>query len=503
MAAIKALEQWCKIQCEGYRDVAITNMTTSFRSGLAFCALIHKFRPDLIDYDALNKEDVFKNNHMAFRIAEEQLGIAALLDAEDMVALRIPDRLSILTYVSQYHNYFRGRSPMGGMKRPAEGSREEPSEKKNIPVVAKTFVSKTAIENHPPPSRIAETSPELPRPTDQEKVLVESSNKTGTLNSKCVVCKSHVHLVQRHFVEGKLYHRSCFKCSECSSVLLTGAYKVGKEPGSFICNIHQNAHIISRPPASVNRTRPANVVVEPRTDSSRTHPTSWPSVLSAPVALVLKPANPNPAPHPWTASAQKTQTARQKFFQSVAPPQEPMSSKAKPAPPTDVPVSENVALRTEEQKDGTRAGMGKKLGEENCNNNNARPFVIRSYERRFGEETGSADAPSWRRVKCGRSAAGQQAAQPANGYTHHKEYLWQKAANKEKIGPTTVSVNTKDPVHTEAPIDWRSNLRPVRNDSKLLRPIHPTSPISVIVDWLRMQPLALSPILSSPKECYA
>uniref|UniRef100_A0AAQ4PZG7 Mical-like 2a n=1 Tax=Gasterosteus aculeatus aculeatus TaxID=481459 RepID=A0AAQ4PZG7_GASAC len=298
MAAIRALEQWCKTQCDGYSDVAITNMTTSFKNGLAFCALIHKYRPDLIDYDSLKEEDVFENNRLAFQVAEEKLGIPALLDAEDMVALRIPDRLSILTYVSQYYNYFKGRPPMGGVKRPAEGSKEEPSEKKNLPVVAKSFASKNG--------------------TSLPSTLTENANKHGTLHSKCVACRSHVHLVQRHLVDGKLYHRSCFKCSECSSVLHAGGFKPGKKPDTYICSAHQNGCKPSSSAAGI-KNGPASSAARLNGAVGARPASRPPSVLSAPPDVVLKPAGPAPPSRAWTASAHRTQAARQRFFQAAAP----------------------------------------------------------------------------------------------------------------------------------------------------------------------------------------
>ena len=104
---IAALEEWCRRGVSDYPGVRVTNMTRSWRDGRAFCALIHRYRPDLIDFAKLEPRDWVGNCNLAFRVAEQELGIPALLEVEDVV--RRPDRLSILTYLSQVRVLARER----------------------------------------------------------------------------------------------------------------------------------------------------------------------------------------------------------------------------------------------------------------------------------------------------------------------------------------------------------------------------------------------------------
>nr|XP_009912803.1 PREDICTED: spectrin beta chain, non-erythrocytic 1 [Haliaeetus albicilla] len=89
----------------GYPNVNIHNFTTSWRDGMAFNALIHKHRPDLIDFDKLKKSNAHYNLQNAFNLAEQHLGLTKLLDPED-ISVDHPDEKSIITYVVTYYHYF-------------------------------------------------------------------------------------------------------------------------------------------------------------------------------------------------------------------------------------------------------------------------------------------------------------------------------------------------------------------------------------------------------------
>uniref|UniRef100_A0A673N4A8 Spectrin beta chain n=1 Tax=Sinocyclocheilus rhinocerous TaxID=307959 RepID=A0A673N4A8_9TELE len=104
-SAKDALLLWCQMKTAGYPNVNVHNFTTSWRDGLAFNAIVHKHRPDLIDFDNLKRSNAHYNLQNAFNVAEKELGLTKLLDPED-VNVDQPDEKSIITYVATYYHYF-------------------------------------------------------------------------------------------------------------------------------------------------------------------------------------------------------------------------------------------------------------------------------------------------------------------------------------------------------------------------------------------------------------
>ncbi|XP_072367853.1 alpha-actinin-2-like isoform X1 [Scyliorhinus torazame] len=107
-SAKEGLLLWCQRKTAPYKNVNVQNFHTSWKDGLALCALIHRHRPDLIDYSKLQKDDALYNLNLALEVAEKELDIPKMLDAEDIVNTPKPDQRAIMTYVSCFYHAFAG-----------------------------------------------------------------------------------------------------------------------------------------------------------------------------------------------------------------------------------------------------------------------------------------------------------------------------------------------------------------------------------------------------------
>ncbi|KAJ8359996.1 hypothetical protein SKAU_G00165210 [Synaphobranchus kaupii] len=104
MTAKERLLLWSQQMTEGYTGVRCDNFTSSWRDGRLFNAIIHKYRPDLVDMGRVSAQTSRSNLEQAFGVAE-QLGVARLLDPED-VDVQSPDEKSVITYVSTLYDVF-------------------------------------------------------------------------------------------------------------------------------------------------------------------------------------------------------------------------------------------------------------------------------------------------------------------------------------------------------------------------------------------------------------
>ncbi|XP_056592354.1 EH domain-binding protein 1-like protein 1 isoform X7 [Triplophysa dalaica] len=103
-----SLLEWCQEITKNYKGIKITNFSTSWRNGMGFCAILHHFHPELIDFKALEPHNIKQNNKKAFD-GFASLGISRLLEPSDMVLLSVPDRLIVMTYLCQIRTHFTGQ----------------------------------------------------------------------------------------------------------------------------------------------------------------------------------------------------------------------------------------------------------------------------------------------------------------------------------------------------------------------------------------------------------
>eukprot|EP00073_Rattus_norvegicus_P010837 NP_001178014.1 protein MICAL-3 [Rattus norvegicus] len=288
---------WCQRQTDGYSGVNVTDLTMSWKSGLALCAIIHRYRPDLIDFDSLDEQNVEQNNQLAFDIAEKELGISPIMTGKEMASVGEPDKLSMVMYLTQFYEMFkdslsssdtldlnaeekavliastkspisflsklgqtisRKRSPKdkkekdsdgaGKRRKTSQSEEEEPprSYKGERPTLVSTLTDRrmdAAIGNQNKVKFMAtqllakfeENAPAQSTGVRRQGSIKKEFPQNLGGSDTCYFCQKRVYVMERLSAEGKFFHRSCFKCDYCATTLRLSAYAYDIEDGKFYC----------------------------------------------------------------------------------------------------------------------------------------------------------------------------------------------------------------------------------------------------------------------------
>lgn len=106
LSAKEGLLLWAQRKTAPYKEVDVQDFSISWSDGLALCTLIHCHRPELLDYDKLDKSDRHGNTRLAFQVAADHLGVPQLLEVEDLCDSTRPDERSVMTYIASYFHAF-------------------------------------------------------------------------------------------------------------------------------------------------------------------------------------------------------------------------------------------------------------------------------------------------------------------------------------------------------------------------------------------------------------
>uniref|UniRef100_A0A8C2IP33 F-actin monooxygenase n=1 Tax=Cyprinus carpio TaxID=7962 RepID=A0A8C2IP33_CYPCA len=236
------LLNWCQRQTEGYRGVSVSDLTTCWKSGLALCALIHCYRPDLIDFDSLDEKDVEKNNQLAFDVAEKEFGISPIMTGKEMSVVVEPDKLSMVMYLSQFYEMFKDTVPPGELKRVNRDDRPSIAtalaERKIDSAAAVNNNNKVKVMATQLLAKFEENAPTQSTGLKRQGSLRKEFPQNIGGSDVCFFCRKRVYVMERLSAEGKFFHRSCFKCDYCGTTLRLSSYAFDVEDGKFYCKPH-------------------------------------------------------------------------------------------------------------------------------------------------------------------------------------------------------------------------------------------------------------------------
>ncbi|KAK5611091.1 hypothetical protein CRENBAI_022162 [Crenichthys baileyi] len=296
MSGFNELLRWCQNNTKGYRNVNIKDFSQSWKSGVALCALIHHFRPHLIDMSSLDESNSVHNYKLVFSVVQNELGIPPVMSPSGQV-----DKLSMVLYLTQIKDAFtlapkepagplppskstslsRTQSAVFFLSKLKHSSLQRKKERlATLKRVAKTEETMGDVKNtsvlpaspevHPVPASAA------PEPEPAEAVLMMNSEQ-------CYFCRKMVYAVERISAEGTFFHRSCFTCYKCGITLRLGGYAFDKTSGKFYCEMHSEDLLLTNGVET----------------SSETTPTSDPSPpVAKPRKVMLTPIKPSPQTAP-------------------------------------------------------------------------------------------------------------------------------------------------------------------------------------------------------------
>ncbi|XP_047460908.1 F-actin-monooxygenase mical1 [Mugil cephalus] len=255
VSGFEELLNWCQKHTAGYKNVNVKDLTQSWRSGLALCALIHHFRPQLIDMSSLDESNILHNNQLAFSLLEKELGIPPVMSPSNLANSGQIDELSMVLYLTQIQKaftvptkepagvlpsskpltLFQTQSAVFFLNKLKHNSLQRRKEKLAAEKQAKETETRMGDEDS---TLVSPVSPELspvptlsPEPGPDSTVLMTNSEE-------CYFCGQRVYVLERISAEGKFFHRSCFTCHQCSITLRHGGYTFDQSTGRFYCELH-------------------------------------------------------------------------------------------------------------------------------------------------------------------------------------------------------------------------------------------------------------------------